>query len=131
MDNDRKRKILIIDDETAFTRVVKLNLEATGKYIVFVENQSNRAVATAKKVNPDIILLDILMPAIDGFEVLELLKKDLPTISIPVVMLTAVMSDEAKAVASRLYDESYIEKPITAQALEKEIEKVLARKEGL
>ncbi|MDD5194912.1 MAG: response regulator [Candidatus Omnitrophica bacterium] len=123
-----KRKVLIIDDEAGFTKIVKLNLEATGKYEVIVENQSNRALASAQKNEPDIILLDILMPKIDGFEVLELLKKDLPTISIPVIMLTAITADESKALASRFYNESYIEKPVTVQVLDEEIGKVLARK---
>jgi CheY-like chemotaxis protein len=123
-----KKKVLIIDDEEDFTKVVKLTLEASGKYEVVIENDSSQAVAIAKKYNPDVILLDILMPVKDGFEVLRALKKVLSTISIPVIMLTAVRSDEAKATAARLYDESYIEKPVTAQILEKEIEKVLARR---
>ncbi|MFH1876279.1 MAG: response regulator [Candidatus Omnitrophota bacterium] len=127
---DAKKKVLIIDDEENFTKIIKLNLEATGKYDVFVENDSIRGLSSAKKNMPDVILLDILMPKIDGFELLRALKKDMPTIAIPVIMLTAVMADEAKAMAARLYDESYMVKPVAAEVLEKEIERVLARHSG-
>lgn len=127
---DSKKRILIIDDEENFTKIIKLNLESTGKYEVFIENDSARGLASARKNMPDVILLDILMPKIDGFELLRALKKDMPTIAIPVIMLTAVMADEAKAMAARLYDESYLEKPVTVEVLEKEIERVLARRSG-
>ncbi len=120
-----KKKILIIDDEKDFTQMVKLNLEKSGRFEVFIENKSPHALAAAKRFTPDVILLDILMPEMDGFKVLELLKKDYNTISIPVVMLTAVMTDEAKAKSTSLYDEGYIEKPVTAEELEREIEKVM------
>ena len=120
-----KKRVLIIDDEKDFTQMVKLNLEKGGKFEVFIENKSPHALAAAKRYVPDVILLDILMPEMDGFKVLELLKKDYNTISIPVVMLTAVMTDEAKAKSTSLYDEGYIEKPVTAEDLEREIEKVL------
>ena len=120
-----KKKILIIDDEKDFTQMVKLNLEKSGRFEVFIENKSPHELAEAKRFTPDVILLDILMPEMDGFKVLELLKKDYNTISIPVVMLTAVMTDEAKAKSTSLYDEGYIEKPITAEELEREIEKVM------
>lgn len=120
-----KKKILIIDDEKDFTQMVKLNLEKGGRFEVSIENKSPHALAAAKRYTPDVILLDILMPEMDGFKVLELLKKDYNTISIPVVMLTAVMTDEAKAKSTSLYDEGYIEKPVTAEELEREIEKVL------
>jgi len=126
-----KKKVLIVDDEKDFTQMVKLNLEKTGKFEVEIENKSQNGLAVAKRVKPDVILLDILMPQIDGFKVLEQLKKDYSTISIPVIMLTAITTDEAKSKSTSLYDEGYIEKPVTAEVLEREIESVLRIREKL
>ncbi|MDD5431700.1 MAG: response regulator [Candidatus Omnitrophica bacterium] len=120
-----KKKVLIVDDEKDFTKMTKINLEATGEYEVFIENISNKALEKAKEVKPDIILLDILMPDTDGFTILKRLKKDESTISIPVVMLTAVSTEAAKTQATSLYDEGYIEKPITIEDLIAKIESVL------
>jgi CheY-like chemotaxis protein len=126
-----KRKILIIDDEQDFTKIVKINLEQTGKYDVYIENNPLSALSSVKNCKPDLILLDIIMPGTDGFKVLQMLKKDTVTISTPVIMLTAVMTDDAKEKASSLYDEGYLEKPITSALLEKTIDKVLKRRENI
>lgn len=126
-----KKKILIIDDEKDFTQMVKLNLEQSGKYEVGIENKGPNALSAAKKFKPQLILLDILMPGVDGFKVLEMLKKDFSTVSIPVIMLTAVMTEEAKGKATSLYDEGYIEKPVNAEVLEAEIDKVFKIRQDL
>ena len=76
---------------------------------------------------PDLILLDILMPGMDGFEVLEKLKKHEDTMMIPVVMLTAKGDEASKTKATQLYDELYITKPIEATDLKIKIEEVLER----
>ncbi len=125
--NDRK-KVLIIDDEENFAYIVKLNLEETGSYEVAVEPDPTRALSAARAVNPDVILLDVIMPVRDGFEVLEALKKDKRTMSIPVIMLTAVGTDQAKIKASEKYSEDYITKPVTTEALREKIENVLKRR---
>jgi len=122
------KRILIIDDEADLTRMLKLSLENTSKYEVFIENRSPNAVSAAKKTKPDLILLDILMPEMDGFEVLQRLKRDTMTVGIPVIMLTAVITDDAKAQAAGLFNESYIEKPVNAEDLDRQIGKVLARR---
>lgn len=126
-----KHKILIIDDELDFTKMVKINLEQTGKYDVFIENNPLLALSSVKNCKPDLILLDIIMPGADGFKVLQMLKKDTATISTPVIMLTAVMTDDAKERAMSLYDEGYLEKPIASDLLEKAIDKVLKRRESI
>ncbi|MDD5432516.1 MAG: response regulator [Candidatus Omnitrophica bacterium] len=122
-----KKKVLIIDDEVDFTEILKLNLELTGKYEIKIENNSSHGLETAKKFKPDVILLDILMPHINGYKVLDLLKKDEDTISIPVIMLSAITTEEAKVISAGLYDESFIEKPISVKILEEKLDKVLGR----
>ncbi|MBU1726701.1 MAG: response regulator, partial [Candidatus Omnitrophica bacterium] len=84
------KKILIIDDEKDFCFFVSQNLELTGKYKVVVTNNSKDGLSAALRHKPDVILLDILMPGMNGFEVLAQLKGNQDTTTIPVIMLTAI-----------------------------------------
>jgi CheY-like chemotaxis protein len=88
------KKILIIDDEEYFTRMVKLNLEKTGKYEVKTENKGALGLAAAKEFKPDLILLDILMQDLEGGEVAKQIKNDKDTKGIPIVFLTAIATKE-------------------------------------
>jgi PleD family two-component response regulator len=65
----RRQRILMIDDDQALTSVVKMALEGTGEYEVLAEHEPVRAVATARKFQPDLILLDLIMPQLDGGDV--------------------------------------------------------------
>jgi CheY-like chemotaxis protein len=86
-----KRKILLVDDECAFTRMMKLVLEQTGLYEVFCENNARQAVATARACQPDLILLDVVMPDMDGGDVAALLQEDPLLKDVPIVFLTALV----------------------------------------
>ena len=70
------KRILVVDDEPAVTRMVKLNLERTGDFIVKTENQGSQAVAAAREFQPDVTLLDVMMPDMGGEEVATLLQED-------------------------------------------------------
>jgi DNA-binding response OmpR family regulator len=107
---------------------VKKNLELTDNFKVEIATRGKRGIKAAKKTKPDLILLDILMPGLDGFEVLEKLKKNQDTMTIPVVMLTAKGDETSRIKAMELYNEEYITKPIEASDLKTKIEKVLKRK---
>lgn len=124
-----KKRILIIDDEESFCRIVKMNLELTGDFEVDIATDGKKGIKKAKRAKPDLVLLDILMPGMDGFEVLERLKKDENTMAIPVVMLTAKGDEVSKMKAAQLYDEEYITKPIEAPDLKAKIEEVLKRRD--
>ncbi|MBN1526271.1 MAG: response regulator [Candidatus Omnitrophica bacterium] len=121
------KKILIIDDEKDFCFFVKENLEVGGHFKVIVAANGPDGLSAAIRARPHLILLDILMPDMSGFEVLKDLKKRTETASVPVVMLTAVGTDEAKARALGLYNEDYIVKPVNAADLKSKINEVLAR----
>ncbi len=86
------RKVLLIDDEEGFTRLLKMNLEKTGKYSVAVENNSLRAMATARAFGPEVIILDVVMPGMDGGDLLARFGDDPVLRSVPVIMLTALVS---------------------------------------
>jgi DNA-binding response OmpR family regulator len=90
--NDNKKRILIVDDEPSITRLLKLNLEQTGDYEVATENDSQAALATAKEFRPDLILLDVMMPGLDGGD-LALAFEASPTMKgVQIVFLTAAVT---------------------------------------
>ena len=122
------KKILMIDDEKDFAMVTKSNLEAMGDYSVTVVTDGRSGLAAAAKERPDLILLDIIMPGMGGFDVLRELKSKSATTSIPVIMLTAIGSEEAKEKALSMFDEDYVVKPVLASDLAVRIKAVLSRK---
>ena len=107
-----KKKILVVDDETQLCDLVKMRLEAN-HYDVITANNGLGGLEKAKKESPDLILLDILMPSMDGYQTLQRLKEDVQTKSIPVIMLTAKsqVEDVTKAVDLGALD--YIVKPFS------------------
>ena len=88
------KKILLVDDETGLTALMKLNLEATGLYEVLVENQSVLATNAAKSFKPDLIILDYIMPEKDGGDLMIEFQADPELKNLPVIMLTALVSDQ-------------------------------------
>ncbi len=124
-----KKKIMIIDDEEFFTKLVKLNLEKTGKYEVRAENKGSQGLAVAREFKPDLILLDILMEDMEGSEVAVQLKNDVNTRDIPVVFLTAVVKKEEVASGSGVIGgHPFIAKPISINELISCIEQNLSKK---
>ena len=87
-----KHKILMIDDEADFCHFMKLNLESTNKYKVEVATSGQKGIMLSKSVRPDLILLDIFMPDMDGTIVAEHILEDPSTKDIPIVFLTAVVT---------------------------------------
>lgn len=85
------RKILLIDDEEGFTQLLKMNLEKTGNFEVMIENDSTKAAATARSFQPDIVLLDVVMPGMDGGDVQAQFQADFNLKKTPVIMLTALV----------------------------------------
>lgn len=122
-----KIKIAVIDDEEAVRRSLKNILEADGSYDVLTAEDGARGLKLVKKHRPDLILLDIVMPGLDGFEVLKRLKADYKTMSIPVIVLSAWASEENRIKGSRLYTDLYLAKPIAPEELLEKISQVLRR----
>ena len=84
-------KVLLIDDEEEFCRVLKLSLEQMRKFDVLTASRGDAGLDLAKSRKPDIILLDIVMPGMSGTEVAEQLREDSETCQIPIIFLTAVL----------------------------------------
>jgi len=123
-----KQKILLIDDEKDFCHLLKLNLEEQGPYEVLVATDPRVGIRVAHQRRPDVILLDIVMPGMRGFEVLEKLKADRKTLSIPVLMLSALNDGNSKQQAISRYVDGYIEKPVNMDLLKSRIEGSLVTK---
>ena len=85
------RKILLIDDEAGFTQLLKMNLERGGEYEVRTENNPMLALSAAKAFKPDAILLDVVMPGMDGGDVQAQLEADPDLKNTPVIMVTALV----------------------------------------
>ncbi|MCK5259561.1 MAG: response regulator [Candidatus Omnitrophica bacterium] len=119
-----RRKILIIDDEKDFSEVVKLNLESTGKYEVYIENDASNALFTALQCRPDLILLDVIMASKEGPDVAIEIKGDLRLKETPIVFLTAtVTQQEVDEENGKIGGQAFVAKPSSLDILLDSIEK--------
>lgn len=122
------RRVLLIDDEASFTRMVKLNLEALGKYAVRVVNESPKAQQVANEFKPEIILLDVVMPEADGGDVAIQLRQHAITQDTPIIFVSAMVS--RKESGNGFYEsggEHFLAKPVTTEILSNSIDSVLAK----
>ncbi len=123
-----KQKILVVDDEASLTRMLRKNLEATGKYEVKEENSGAQAYASAKQFQPDVILLDVMMPEIDGGAVAAQIQDDEHLKHIPIIFLTAIIQkEEAEDTGSNIGGRTFIAKPVKIDDLITCIESKLGR----
>lgn len=110
------KKILVVDDEAEFVDAIKMRLEANG-YIIITAYDGHEAIEKTKKEKPDLVLLDVVMPSVNGFETLSKLKTDPRTMNIPVIMLTAKSDAEYILDAGKLGAADYLVKPPSMQTL--------------
>ncbi len=122
-----KKKVLLIDDEEDFTFFVKKNLEQTGEFEVTVANGGRSGIDLVTKVNPDVILLDIVMPNPSGPDVAEFLLHNPHTKQIPLIFLTAVVTKEETGIdlLKEIGGHNFIAKPVDTQTLISSIKTVL------
>ncbi len=110
-----QKRIFIVDDESGFTRLIKLTLEKSGRFIVREENDGTKAWLAAREFEPDIIFLDIVMPKIDGGEVAQKIRSDPKLAHIPIVFLTAIVSE--KEGGKTIGGFPFVAKPVSLQAI--------------
>ncbi|MDE3057864.1 MAG: response regulator transcription factor [Bacteroidota bacterium] len=121
-----KQKILIADDERDILDFLKYNLEKEGFDVLLAKN-GKEALAQSKK-EPDLILLDIMMPELDGKEVVRALKRNEETSGIPVIFLTARDSELDEVIGLELGADDYIAKPVSLPKLMARIKSTLRKK---
>jgi two-component system OmpR family response regulator len=117
-----KARILIVDDEEGFTKLTKLALT---DYEVEEENISARALETARRFKPDLILLDVMMPEFDGGDVAAQLRADETLREVPIVFLTAIVTQKETSRRPTLGGYPFISKPVMVADLAEHIEKHL------
>ena len=121
-----KKRILVVDDEAALTRIIKLNLERTGNYEVRTENMGSMAISAAKEFRPDLIFLDVMMPDMSGDDVAALLKEDPMLSNIEFVFMTAIVTkEETQSIATNIGGNMFLAKPVKTEELIATIERVL------
>ena len=118
------KRILLVEDEKNIILGVRTCLDAVGYEIKVAEN-GEEAMERIAKGHPDLILLDLMLPKVNGFEVLESLKSDPKTAGIPVVVLTAKAEEEDRQKAAELGADAYMTKPFKPQELWDLLEKFL------
>ena len=121
-----RRKILVVDDEERMIRFIRMNLEHDG-FLVSDASNGKQAIGKLRDVNPDIILLDVMMPDVDGFDVLETLRE---FTNVPVIMLTAKGEEDDRVRGLELGADDYVTKPFSPRELVSRIKAVLRRTEG-
>ena len=89
-----KKKVLVIDDEENFCNLVKKNLEKTDEFEVQIAINGEDGIRLAREIKPDLILLDVVMPGMDGADVISLIRNDKNIKDTPVVFLTAIVREE-------------------------------------
>ena len=120
---NHKPKILIVDDEKSFTKLTKL---ALSEYEILEENNSARALETARKFQPDLILLDVVMPDFDGGDIAAQIHADPALKDVPIVFLTAIVTEKETEKQQLFGGYPFIAKPVTPEKLVENIEKYLA-----
>jgi CheY-like chemotaxis protein len=122
-----RKRILLVDDEPAVTRMIKLNLEQTGRYEVRTENRGANAIAAARDFRPDLIVLDVMMPDMSGSEISEQLQEDPQLCAIKFIFLTALVSkDQEQWSDGKIGGHTFVAKPVSADKLCQIIETALA-----
>ena len=119
---DKTKTILIIEDEETISSMYKAKLEESGKFKVLTAYDGVSGLEAARKEKPDIVMLDVILPQIDGFSVLAELKKKDATKKIPVIMLTNLGTDEDKEKGKKLGAADYLVKAnLTPSQVEEKI----------
>jgi two-component system alkaline phosphatase synthesis response regulator PhoP len=120
-----KGKILVVDDEINITQILQFSIGAEGYEVITAQN-GEEAIDKARREQPDLIILDIMMPRIDGYEACRILKANPLTKNIPVVLLTAKGRDIDKRLGREVGAIDYIVKPFSPNKLIDRIHKLLS-----
>ncbi|MGA2868336.1 MAG: response regulator transcription factor [Verrucomicrobiota bacterium] len=121
-----KPKILVVDDEPEAVELLEFNLKQAG-YAVTTAGDGAEALKRARTQSPDMIVLDVMLPEMDGFEICKSLRLDSTTAKIPIIMLTAKAAEIDRVLGLELGADDYLTKPFSPRELLLRIKKILAR----
>lgn len=120
-------KILVIDDEVELTELIKFRLESHG-YQVVVANDGLTGLAKAREEAPDLIILDVMLPGMDGYKICRLLKFDERYRQIPIIMFTARVESEEPKISLQMGADAYLAKPFEPTIFLQKVEELLKKK---
>jgi DNA-binding response OmpR family regulator len=126
MSDDRKTRILIIDDDIGFLDLLRIHLSAAGYAVQIAEDGVTGGRALLAQT-PDLIVSDVNMPFLNGFELLSLMRSDASTASIPVILLSGRSDGDTMAKAVELGAADFLTKPVTRDQLLESVEACLTR----
>ncbi len=118
------KRILVVDDEQDIVKMVGLRLKANG-YEVLSANDGQQGLETAQKEKPDLIILDVMMPKMDGYKVCGLLKKDSRFAKTPIIIFTAKAQDKDKDLGREVGANAYLTKPFDPPVLIAKVKELL------
>lgn len=125
---EKIKKLLIVDDDENFLRIIKLNLEKERIYEIKTLSTAKNLIEQIHHIQPHLILLDIFMPSVDGIDACEMLNNDNLGRTIPIIVISALDKDTDKLKAYKLGIADYLTKPIDKKSLIAAIEKALKPK---
>jgi CheY-like chemotaxis protein len=122
-----KKQILVVDDDPISIEILRKSLSEAGYSVISASNGS-QALKIAAKMSPNLIVLDIVMPGLDGGEVANILKKDIITKNIPIIFLSSLIKEKEEKIYSDKDKIAHLSKPYNQEKMLKEIKKQLGQK---
>ena len=123
------KKILVVDDDAELVELLCFNLKKAG-YAIGTALNGVDALKKARSIRPDLILLDLMLPELDGFAVCEILRRDAATASIPIIMLTALSTELGRLAGLDSGANDYVPKPFSPRLLIGRVQKLLGEPSG-
>ena len=120
------KKILVVDDEKQLVSLVKLHMEMAG-YEVVSADDGEKAISIIREENPGLVILDLMIPKIDGWEVCRLMRAEPKTVDVPVIMLSARTDTEDKLKGFECGADDYVTKPFSPRELVARVNRLFAR----
>lgn len=123
------KRILVVDDEPDAVELVAFNLKTAGFDVISAED-GEEALTKARNFSPDLVVLDVMLPSVDGLEVCKILRRDPATSELPIVMLTAKAGEIDRVLGLELGADDYVTKPFSPRELVLRIKNLLNRRES-
>ena len=127
MSEDDVRTVLVADDDEDILQLVSFRLERAG-YNVITASDGQKAIAAAREHQPDLAVLDVMMPGMNGYDVTRALRADEATAQIPVILLTARVQEADVSRGFEAGADDYLRKPFSPQELRSRVQAILARR---
>ncbi len=128
--SDEARTVLVADDDEDILQLVSFRLERAG-YTVVTAADGQQALAAARQHQPDLAVLDVMMPGLNGYEVTRQLRADPATAAIPVILLTARVQEADVSRGFEAGADDYLRKPFSPQELRSRVQAILARRSSI